>query len=156
MTDKLYTILKEIGNTKRVLSHSVEPFLRGVIELTRNGYELREGEVFASMAGYQAYFDEPKEVKITTQDVPPEPEQVSDPTPAKIEGVINTATDGTVSDRINLDSAKALTKLDLDKIKGMGKDRTALDKYGEELGVKLNRSKTFKNMLIDLEKAIGG
>lgn len=126
----------------RLSAYRCESFLLGVIEVTGKGYTLREGEVFSALTGYQANFDAP-EVEGT---ITPEVEEVITPEPTKIMGVIN----------MDITGARKISTqvVDVDRIKAMDGDRKLLDKYGEELGVKLNRSKTFKNMLKDLEKGL--
>lgn len=109
----------ELGT--RLSAHRCEDFLHGVIDLVAQGYTLREGEVYASLTGYQAAFTAPVSSK------PIAPVKV-------VEAVVQV--------------------IDAERIAAMDGDKKLLDEYGKILGVSLNRSKTFKNMLADLEKGL--
>lgn len=135
----------------KLQAYDIETFMRGAIRASELGYTLRLGESFSSLTGYTAHFDTPN----TNSDVDEVittfmPEDDTAEEPKKVVGVINMD----ISEARTTTSEESKIEVDMDKVVGMGDDKKALDLYAETLGVKLNRSKTFKNMLKDLKKGL--
>lgn len=127
----------------------IADFLVEVVEMTKQGYVMKVETAVRSGSGYAVSFDASEVV----EDEPEVTEVVDDTVEVvKIIGTLNMD----VSDAISRQAETEPVGFDLAVIESFGDDKLKLDAYAETLGVKLNRSKTFKNMTKDLVAAFTG
>lgn len=123
---------------------NTEDWLNKIIEKSKEGYEIVEGTVIAYSLSKIC-----RMIKTDDKELPIETKQEAEEITKEIltEEIAKQEPEEVVKE----------SKIDREYIKSMEGDKNLLEIYGiEKFGINLQRNKTFKNMLKDLEEFVAG